>query len=88
MTEEQFRQQAAGQGFDTVVEVERPPNGALDLHTHPFEAMALILAGEITIVAEGHVQHCGPGDTFHLGPDVPHSEQYGPQGVRYLAARK
>ncbi len=88
MTEEQFRQHVAAQGFDTVVPVEREPNGALGLHTHPFEAMALVVAGEITIVVDGDIRRCGPGDTFHLGPNIPHTEQYGPQGVRYLAARK
>ncbi len=88
MSETEFRQLLAEQGYETVVTVEREPNGALDTHSHPFEARALILNGDITIVAEGQTWHCGPGDTFCLAANVPHTECYGPQGVTYLAGRK
>ncbi len=88
MTREEFERMLNAEGIDTIVEVTREPNGSLDTHTHPFEARALILEGEITVVAEGRTIHCKAGDTFHLAPDVPHTESYGPQGVRYLAGRK
>lgn len=88
MTETEFRQQLAAQGFETFVIVEREANGALDEHSHPFEARALILDGDITIVSSGRVIRCGPGETFQLDANAPHTESYGPQGVRYLAARK
>lgn len=88
MTEEQFRQWLASEGIDTVVAVEREPNGRLDTHTHPFEARALVTEGEITIEAEGGTRRYGPGDIFQLGANIPHAEHYGPQGVRYLAGRK
>lgn len=88
MTEEQFRQWLATEGIDTVVAVEREPNGWLDTHTHPFEARALVTEGEITIEAEGSTRRYGPGDIFQLGANIPHVEHYGPQGVRYLAGRK
>lgn len=88
MTEQEFRDQLAAEGFTTVVTVEREPDGSLDTHSHPFEARALILDGDITIVAEGVTQRCGPGDVFGLAANVPHTETYGPRGVRYLAGRK
>ncbi len=88
MTEQEFRDKLASEGFATFVTVEREPNGSLDTHSHPFEARALILDGDITIVANGVTQHCVPGDVFGLAADVPHIESYGPQGVRYLAGRK
>ena len=88
MTEQEFRKMMAEHGVETIVEVEREANGSLDTHTHPFEANALILDGEITLVAEGKTIHCKAGDTFRLGANIPHTEQYGPQGVRYLAGRK
>ena len=87
MTETEFRQLLASEGIDTIVLVEREP-GALDMHTHPFEARALIIDGDITIVTERGTQHCGPGDSFHLAANVPHTESYGPRGVKYLAGRK
>ncbi len=88
MTETEFRQQLAAQGFETFVVVEREANGSLDEHTHPFDAHALILEGDITIVCSGQATRCCPGETFQLGANTPHTESYGPQGVRYLAARK
>jgi len=88
MNKEEFEKMLAENGVETVVEVVREPNGSLDTHTHPFEAHALILEGEITLVAEGKTIHCKAGDTFRLGANIPHTEQYGPQGVRYLAGRK
>ena len=87
MTPEAFERQMRQQGFETVV-VERPANGSLDLHTHPFEARALVLEGEITIVSEGRTQFCKAGEMFQLDANLPHTESYGPAGVRYLAARK
>lgn len=87
MTETEFRTLLASEGFDAVVLVEREP-GSLDTHTHPFEARALILDGEITLVSKHGEQHFRPGDTFHLAANEPHTESYGPQGVRYLAGRK
>ena len=87
MTESEFRAMLASAGFDAVVLVEREP-GSLDTHTHPFEARALILDGDITIVSQQGEQHLHAGDTFHLAANEPHTESYGPQGVRYLAGRK
>ncbi len=87
MTKEEFEQMLAGCNVQEIVEVTREPNGSMDTHSHPFEARALILEGEITVIAEGKTIHCKAGDTFHLAANVPHTEQYGPQGVRYLAGR-
>ncbi|QJE02221.1 cupin domain-containing protein [Massilia forsythiae] len=76
------------EGFAAPVTVEREPDGRLDAHAHPFEAKALILAGEIRIVTGGRERRYGPGDVFHLQRDEPHAESYGPQGVRYLSGRR
>ncbi len=86
MTPEEFEQQMRQQGYE-IARVERAA-GSMDLHTHPFEARALILTGEITIVAEGKTQHRRAGELFQLDAHVPHTETYGPAGVSYIAARK
>ena len=86
MTPEQFELQMREQGFE-IATVERAA-GSMDLHTHPFEARALILEGEITIVSEGKTQFCRAGEIFQLDAHIPHTETYGPSGVRYIAARK
>ncbi|OWW21663.1 cupin domain-containing protein [Noviherbaspirillum denitrificans] len=78
----------AQEGFKELVTVEREPDGGLDTHTHPFEAKALILDGEIRIVCGSAESVYGPGDIFHLMADEPHTEYYGPRGVRYLVGRR
>ena len=52
MDRDAFVSALRAEGFTEFVLVTREP-GELDTHTHPFEAKALILAGEIHIRAEG-----------------------------------
>jgi uncharacterized cupin superfamily protein len=88
MEQQDFLDMLARDGFAPPVEVARPPGGGLDEHTHPFEAKALILDGEIRIAAGGHERLYRPGEVFHLQANEPHRESYGPQGVRYLSGRR
>lgn len=88
MDQDLFRQQLMAEGFEQITLVTRDPDGFLDTHTHPFEARALILSGEIALVCEGQEQLYRPGEIFHLALAEPHSERYGPQGVTYLVGRK
>lgn len=84
----EFEAMLANEGFKEIVTVERPANGSMELHAHPFEAKALILDGEISLRAGEAEAHYAVGQVFHLGADVPHTERYGPQGVRYMVGRK
>jgi len=88
MTEHEFRKLLAEQGFDAPLLIERAAAAQLDNHVHPFEALALILSGDITISTEQGDTTYHPGETFHLQPNELHREAFGPQGVRYLAGRK
>jgi quercetin dioxygenase-like cupin family protein len=88
MEREQFIKILNREGFKEIVTVEREANGTLDLHTHPFEAKALILDGELRLYGNGNEQVCAVGDIFHLQANEAHAERYGPQGVRYLVGRK
>ncbi len=89
MTADNFIQSLAQEGFAEPVRVEREPHGSWDEHTHPFEAKALILSGEIRICsADGAERTYREGDVFHLQPHEPHAEFYGPAGVSYLVGRK
>lgn len=83
-----FEQELLGQGY-AVSTVTRAAHGKLDMHSHPFEAKALILTGEIRIQCEGQEEKLyRPGEVFHLAREEPHSESYGPEGVSYLVGRK
>lgn len=87
MDQQAFTQMLKDEGFE-VVTVERPANQSMDLHTHPFEARAMVIDGEISVVVDGKEVICRVGDTFHLHAHVPHTETYGPNGVKYIAGRK
>ena len=87
-TPERFREGLQAAGFPPPVVVERDGTYALDDHTHPFEAWALILEGEFIIEVDGVATHFPAGRSFRLPAGVPHKERVGPQGARYLAGRK
>ena len=88
MTEADFRKVLSAEGFGTVVLVTYEPNGGRDMHQHPFEAKALVLAGEIELDTQGVTACHRAGDVFHLRHAQPHVERYGPVGVTYLVGRK
>ena len=88
MRKDAFIEALAKEGFTELVTVEREPNGGLNMHAHPFEAKALILDGEIRIDTEGTERIYLAGDIFHLKAGEPHTESYGPGGVRYLVGRR
>lgn len=88
ITEAEFRKTLAEQGFDAPVEAVRDANFATTEHTHEFTASALILAGRITVVAATGTTTCGPGETFTLASGVPHHEEYGPEGARFLIGKR
>ena len=88
MNESDFRKAVALQGFGEPQLVEKAPDLALDEHTHEFSAFALILSGQLSVTTAKGTTTCGAGDTFALDSGIPHSEQYGPEGARFLVARR
>ena len=88
MTPEQFADELARQGFEPAVTVTREAGGMLGDPTHPFEAKALILSGDIRIATAASERVYQAGDAFHLAAEEPHSEFYGMLGVQYLVGRK
>ena len=88
MHRDEFLAILSSEGFSEVVTVKRKANDGLDVHTHPFEAKALILEGDLTIRIGDTARTYREGDVFHLVSNIEHSEQYGPDGVSYLVGRK
>lgn len=88
MNTEEFLHLLQKERFPEPVKVEQVPNGQLGMHEHPFEVMALIIDGSIDINIDGNVKTYKAGDIFQLSFKQPHSESYGPTGVKYLASRK
>jgi quercetin dioxygenase-like cupin family protein len=83
-----FRSTALADGFKEVVERKWEPGTVVETHTHPFEAKALVVQGEMWLTVAGETQHLLPGGRFHLLPDAPHDERYGAEGATYWVARR
>ena len=90
LTLEQFGSLMTAAGYHQVIERQWAPGTVLDTHTHPFEANALVVQGRMWLAeAGGHARELTVGDTFHLEPEVPHTERYCAQeGATYWVARK
>lgn len=85
----EFRDQMLAAGYDEVLERPWAPGAVVHTHTHPFEASALVVAGEMWLSVRGApAQHLLPGGRFHLQPNEPHEERYGATGATYWVARK
>ena len=88
MNQDQFLKSLKDSGYPEPVEVQQPPNGFLDDHTHPFAGQAVVIDGYIEITILEKTKKYDVGDVFQLSFEQLHTERYGPHGVRYLASRK
>lgn len=88
MDEIGFKERLKRDGYAEGGIVEWAPNTFIDTHTHEFSASVLVLDGEITVKTADGATTCRKGDTFRLAAGTPHSEQVGPDGVRFLSGRK
>ena len=88
MDEIAFREKMKQDGYGEVFLREFDPDYAEDTHTHEFGASVLVLDGEISLTLADRVVTCKAGDIFALDANIPHAEQVGGAGVRFLAARK
>ena len=76
------------QGFDQVLKRIWAPGTTVEEHTHPFDAKALVVQGEMWLTVNGRTEHLLPGGTFELAAHLPHSERYGAEGATYWVARR
>ena len=88
MNTQAFHDELTANGFDKAVAVDRPVGYAMEEHQHPFDACALITAGDITLVVDGVASRYRVGDIFRLPAGTLHLEAAGPQGVSFLSGRK
>ena len=83
-----FEADLRAQGYQVITSVEQPPGYAMGEHIHPFDACALIVAGDFTITVDGQAHRYGVGDVFRLPAGTVHTENAGSQGVHYRAGRR
>lgn len=88
MTFDEFTQEAQALGYQEMLSRSWDPLTVLATHTHPFDAKALVTAGEMWLTVGSQTQHLLVGDRFELTRETPHDERYGPQGATYWVARR
>ena len=84
----EFEAGLSSEHYSEITTVERAAGYALGEHQHPFDACALITAGDITLVVDGTARKYEVGDVFRLPAGVVHLESAGPSGVSYRVGRR
>ena len=75
------------EGFDEILTKTLEANVVIELHSHPYDVLALVLDGEATIDCGGGARTFRPGDVREVAADQPHTEHYGPKGYTFLLGR-
>ena len=89
---EEFESAVHAQGYAEVIVRVWPALTVLDTHSHPFDAKALVVSGELWLTvgsgATQQTQHLTVGERFELARDIPHDERYGPEGATFWVGRR
>ena len=88
MNPHEFEAGLKAEQYGEITTVDRAAGYALGEHQHPFDACALITAGDITLVVDGTARKYAVGDIFRLPAGIVHLESAGPAGVSYLVGRR
>jgi quercetin dioxygenase-like cupin family protein len=87
-TFDEFERDARADGADEVLVREWAPSQVVATHSHPFDAEAIVVQGEMWLRSGEETLHLRPGGTFSLSAGTPHDERYGPEGAIYWVARR
>jgi unsaturated pyranuronate lyase len=68
----------------TFAVVDLGPDVSAPEHHHANEQLGLVLRGSVTMVVSGEARTLGPGDTYVIRSDVPHSAAAGPEGATVI----
>ncbi|MBC7717253.1 MAG: AraC family transcriptional regulator [Pseudorhodobacter sp.] len=89
---QEFETTARADGYTEVLTREWLPLAVLDTHSHPFDARALVVRGELWLTvgtgADQHTRHIAAGQRFELARNTPHDERYGSDGATFWVARR
>ena len=84
----EFETRLKAQGCDEVLERRWEPGQVVPTHSHPFDASAVVVQGEMWLTVGDATQHLLPGGTFALDRGTPHAERYGSEGAVYWVGRR
>lgn len=88
MDRSSFEARLKAEGYPEIRTNEMRPNSRNAEHSHPFDVLALVLEGDITITVDGSARTYRVGDEFSMKAGRRHVEDIGPGGVKYLVGRR
>lgn len=88
MTPQEFEASVLAEGYSPTVHLERGADFSLGDHQHPFDACALVTAGEFVITVGDDSRSYKAGDVFRLPAGTVHQERAGPLGASYIVGRR
>ncbi len=88
MTEGDFRELLAAQGYNEIRETAYEPGSENELHTHEFSALLMVLEGEFVLVGEQGVERFGAGEMCDVPAGTVHAERTDASPARVLAGIK
>jgi quercetin dioxygenase-like cupin family protein len=65
----------------TLAVVELDPGAVVPEHRHPSEQNGMVIRGEMAFRVASEERKLGPGGTWRIRGNVPHSAQAGPEGA-------
>ena len=83
-----FEHPALAAGYDQALDRRCTPDAVVAMHSHDFDADAIVTQGEMWLTVDGQARRLLPGDGFTLARGTPHEERYGPEGATYWVARR
>ena len=83
-----FESRLRAEGYPEIRTNQLEPNRHNAEHSHPFDVLALVLEGDITLTVDGAARTYRVGDEFQMKAGCRHVEDAGAQGVRYLVGRR
>jgi quercetin dioxygenase-like cupin family protein len=88
MDQPSFEERLRAEGFPEIRTNRLQPGCHNAEHSHPFEVLALVLEGDITLTVEGNARTYRAGEEFSMKAGCPHVEDVGAQGVTYVVGRR
>ena len=88
MNQHEFEAALKAENYPETVNISKEVGYQMHEHAHAFDAYALILQGDITLIVDGVATTYQTGDTFRLAAHTPHEESAIPHGVSYLVGRR
>ena len=88
MDRSSFEARLKAEGYPEIRTNEMPPHCHNAEHAHPFDVLALVLEGDITLHVEGSARTYRAGEQFSMKAGCKHVEDVGSAGVKYLVGRR